>query len=239
MTIYKESVCIIQAYFKMKLTRKQYLNIVSFEKLYSSVVWPRKEKNVFVVGNFTYPPWTVQLRMEYCNLRKINVKYLTNLSPGTYLYYFIVDGIRLHCKEKAKETNENGQVYNVLQVRKRIKCNPVYLELEAFELNERNSESKNQSVDMKKETMVECKTQENKKHSKTMKNELNKHKDRIIQVENKAEEPNAYKQLSNEFKSFPISKKEDSSQDIIKEKEGKAEIDFTLAFDFAQNDYYL
>lgn len=45
-----------------------------------------------MVGNFTSPPWERPLRLDFCKLRKIYVKYLKNLPYRIIEFKFIVDG---------------------------------------------------------------------------------------------------------------------------------------------------
>ena len=48
-----------------------------------------------VIGDMTDPPWKVKVKMNYCKLREIFVKYLPKLENGTYNYSYIVDGVAL------------------------------------------------------------------------------------------------------------------------------------------------
>ncbi len=87
----------IQAWHKMRHVRKRYIQLLQYEKAYTSVKWTHETgKEVSLVGDFTAPAWKVVLRMEYCSLRRIFVKYLANLKEGEeYCYSFIVDGRKL------------------------------------------------------------------------------------------------------------------------------------------------
>ena len=47
---------------------------------------------VQVIGSFTNPPWEKKVELDYCPLRRIFVKYMSNLSEGTHMIKFLVDG---------------------------------------------------------------------------------------------------------------------------------------------------
>lgn len=81
----------------MRHTRRRYIEVLQYEKAYTSVKWTHEVKNeVSLVGDFTMPVWKVFLRMEYCSLRGVYVKYLANLKEGEeYCYSFVVDGRKM------------------------------------------------------------------------------------------------------------------------------------------------
>lgn len=68
---------------------------------------------VQVVGSFTSPAWKCPLRLEYCRLRKIYVKYLKNLPKGRIELKFIVDGEYV-CDGRLPTFLCNGIVNNYL-----------------------------------------------------------------------------------------------------------------------------
>ena len=72
--------------------KKQYKEMRSYERDYVSVKWIGPGKTIELIGNMTNPPWTLSLKMDYCTLRGIHVKYFSKLKEGTYYYNYIVDG---------------------------------------------------------------------------------------------------------------------------------------------------
>lgn len=70
-----------------------------------------------VIGSFTNPPWGKRVELDFCPLRGIYVKYINNLSEGTYLIKFIVNG-EFKCDRHILpiETDASGNVNNVLEI---------------------------------------------------------------------------------------------------------------------------
>jgi Glycogen recognition site of AMP-activated protein kinase len=73
--------------------------------------------NVEVVGNFTNPPWSKRVELDFCPLRGIFVKYINNLTEGTYLIKFIVNG-EYRCDDHLLPTvtDSSGHINNVLEI---------------------------------------------------------------------------------------------------------------------------
>ena len=82
----------IQRRFRMKIEREQYKQIIKMERSYNYIKWPLEGKEVEIVTNFTNPRWKKELKLWFCPLRKIFVKYLKNLRPGVYQLKYKVDG---------------------------------------------------------------------------------------------------------------------------------------------------
>ncbi len=79
----------------MKVARLRYRRIIKFERKFHSLKWSHLQKeghSVVVIGSFTSPPWEKELKLDFCKIRKIYVKYLKNLPHGRFEFKFIVDG---------------------------------------------------------------------------------------------------------------------------------------------------
>jgi len=72
--------------------RRLYKNIIFYESAYVSLKWTKPSINVEIIGDMTDPPWIARLKMDYCKLRHIFVKYFSRLKSGIYYYNYIVDG---------------------------------------------------------------------------------------------------------------------------------------------------
>ena len=72
--------------------RKLYRQISYYENSYTSIKWTGPGANAQIIGDMTNPPWAVKIKMDYCQLRHIYVKYFSDLNKGIYYYNFIVDG---------------------------------------------------------------------------------------------------------------------------------------------------
>lgn len=70
-----------------------------------------------VIGSFTNPPWKRKVGLDFCPLRGIYVKYINNLSEGTYLIKFIVNG-EFKCDDHLLPiaTDSSGNTNNVLEI---------------------------------------------------------------------------------------------------------------------------
>lgn len=124
--------------------RKLYKEVKRYEKNYASVKWAGPGKCIELIGSMTKPPWTIRLKMDYCNLRHIHVKYFSKLKEGIYYYNYIVDGtmcvdknnseisyMRLRCNQ-LKVAGKLGQTkdmpfnwYNIKQIPKKLEANYV------------------------------------------------------------------------------------------------------------------
>jgi hypothetical protein len=93
------------------------------ERNYISLKWVpsqssfASQNNVEVIGTFTSPPWSKRVELEFCPLRGIFVKYISNINEGTYLLKFIVNG-EFRCNEMhlPVATDASGYVNNVLEI---------------------------------------------------------------------------------------------------------------------------
>ena len=69
-----------------------------------------------VIGSFTSPPWEKKVELDFCPLRGIFVKYMSNLTEGTYLIKFIVDG-EFKCDPNLPVTTDSsGHLNNILEI---------------------------------------------------------------------------------------------------------------------------
>lgn len=71
---------------------------------------------VQVIGSFTNPPWQKRVELDFCPLRKIFVKYMSNLSEGTHLIKFIVDGEFMCDPNFPVTTDFTGHLNNILEI---------------------------------------------------------------------------------------------------------------------------
>ena len=71
---------------------------------------------VQVIGSFTNPPWEKKVELDYCPLRRIFVKYMSNLSEGTHMIKFLVDG-QFKCDPLFPViTDSTGHLNNILEI---------------------------------------------------------------------------------------------------------------------------
>lgn len=91
----KEAVNKITKNMKCFYIRSLYLKLKNSEKSHISIRWidDPMPKRVQVIGSFSNPPWQKLITLEFCPLRKIFIKYLTDIQEGIYLIKFIVDGV--------------------------------------------------------------------------------------------------------------------------------------------------
>ena len=84
----------IQKNFKRFITMKRYKEVLSYEKTLPSIKWSSSISNVkeiYIVGSMN--KWNQKIKMTYCRLRRIYVKYIDGLKRGKdYEIKFIVDG---------------------------------------------------------------------------------------------------------------------------------------------------
>lgn len=69
-----------------------------------------------VIGSFTNPPWERKVELDFCPLRAIFVKYMSNLTEGTYLIKFIVDGEFKCDMHLPVITDASGHHNNLLEI---------------------------------------------------------------------------------------------------------------------------
>lgn len=97
--------------------------MLELERNYISLQWVpssssfASQNNVEVIGSFTTPPWSKRVELDFCPLRGIFVKYINNISEGTYLIKFIVNG-EFKCNNQLLPitTDELGYINNVLEI---------------------------------------------------------------------------------------------------------------------------
>eukprot|EP00347_Sterkiella_histriomuscorum_P019174 403342653 len=110
---------IIQKNFKRYVTQQIYSRVVEFERNYLSLKWTSRSPqphHVQVVGSFTNPPWEKKVELDYCPIRCIFVKYMSNLTEGTHLIKFIVDG-QFQCNPAFPVTTDStGHLNNILEI---------------------------------------------------------------------------------------------------------------------------
>ncbi len=89
-----KSVIMIQKHMKRHLVQKRYKKILAKEKAYSNVKWRYSGKKVYVIGELCKPHWVHKIKLKWCPLRGIYVKYFKMpLDPmKQYRYLFVVDG---------------------------------------------------------------------------------------------------------------------------------------------------
>ena len=105
------------------MTQNLYQKVLELERNYISLKWVPSQSsfvshhNVEVIGTFTSPPWCKRVELEFCPLRGIFVKYISNISEGTYLLKYIVNG-EFKCNEVHLPiaTDPCGYVNNVLEI---------------------------------------------------------------------------------------------------------------------------
>jgi hypothetical protein len=73
-------------------------------------------KKVQVLGSFTNPPWGRRIDLDYCPLRGIFVKYMSNLTEGSHLIKFIVDGDFKCSNDLPITTDSLGFKNNILEI---------------------------------------------------------------------------------------------------------------------------
>eukprot|EP00826_Nyctotherus_ovalis_P018330 TRINITY_DN15475_c0_g2_i1.p1 TRINITY_DN15475_c0_g2~~TRINITY_DN15475_c0_g2_i1.p1 ORF type:complete len:390 (+),score=27.70 TRINITY_DN15475_c0_g2_i1:371-1540(+) len=73
-------------------TRKLYKEVKFYERNFISIKWTGEGKEAMLIGDMTSPPWIERIKMDYCALRRIHIKYFLQLDNGTYYYNHIVDG---------------------------------------------------------------------------------------------------------------------------------------------------
>jgi hypothetical protein len=63
----------------------------------ASLYWEKKAQKVYVVGNFTYPQWTVKIPMKWSSRKGIHQAFIDGIKEGS-LFKFVVDG-EYECSE--------------------------------------------------------------------------------------------------------------------------------------------
>ena len=115
----------IQKHYKRYLTHHLYVKVLDLERNYISIKWTNNKhakgpaggpRAVQIIGSFTNPPWEKKVDLDYCPLRGIFVKYMSNLSEGTYLVKYIIDG-QFRCDPVlTMATDSSGHLNNVLEI---------------------------------------------------------------------------------------------------------------------------
>jgi len=249
----------IQSLQRMWKTRKLYLKIVGFEHTFSVIKYIKPAKSVEIVGTFTKPIWKVKLKLDYCKLRNIFVKYLANLGAGNnYQYMLIIDGIRtnvikiLHVEPRSSKILGKSLSRNLSHHSK--SSNISSKEIKEI-IPEPNSSVKVVTPDKKSPLEIAPKSVETETATQTVTKTW------------KDIEKSIGSEPESEFLAFQISKKEQGSaekpikiqeEDKIKETEedlltleterqtiekgktesGKTDINFDFAFDNIADDYY-
>ena len=85
------------------------------------IYWRYFAKNVFIAGNFTYPPWKVEIPLVYS--KYLNGFYSgffieNKLSPGDYALKFIVDGCWLCDGHYPLSQDSEGNYNNIITINK-------------------------------------------------------------------------------------------------------------------------
>ncbi|CDW81359.1 UNKNOWN [Stylonychia lemnae] len=115
----ERSAVIIQKHYKRYAVQQLYSRVIEFERNYLSIKWSVQEPmphNVQVIGSFTNPPWEKKVELDYCPLRRIFVKYMSNLSEGTHMIKFIVDS-QFKCDPYFPViTDSTGHLNNILEI---------------------------------------------------------------------------------------------------------------------------
>lgn len=114
----------IQSVFKAHSTRKLFKKILDYERRYKSVKWTGPGSDVAIIGDMTDPPWIAKLRMDYCKLRHIFVKYFAKLKSGIYYYNFVVDG-EIRVADRQPVFNHMGIECNIFEVSEQPKVQPI------------------------------------------------------------------------------------------------------------------
>lgn len=95
--------------------------MLEFERNYISLKWCPQDseplpRSVEIVGSFTNPPWEKKVQLDYCPIRRIFVKYMSNLSEGTHLIKFLVDG-QFKCDPNFPITTDStGHPNNIIEI---------------------------------------------------------------------------------------------------------------------------
>jgi hypothetical protein len=102
------------------MTQKLFKKVLEFERNFISISWEpiegKEVKDVYVIGSFTNPPWEKKVELDYCPLRGIFVKYMSNLNEGTYLIKFVVDGEYKCNPNFTTITDAQGHFNNIIKI---------------------------------------------------------------------------------------------------------------------------
>lgn len=105
----------MQALFKGKKIRRMYKQIMYCEKTYHSVKWTEGGNDIALIGSLTDPPWISKLRMDYCPLRKIYVKYFSKLNKGIYYFNYLING-EIKSSHRYPKGKYEGMECNILRI---------------------------------------------------------------------------------------------------------------------------
>ena len=109
----------IQKHYKRYITSHLFQKVLDLERNYISIKWTDMKTNprtVQIIGSFTNPPWEKKVDLDYCPLRGIYVKYMSNLTEGTYLIKYLVDS-QFRCDPiLPMATDSSGHLNNVLEI---------------------------------------------------------------------------------------------------------------------------
>lgn len=113
LTIRSQAAIKLQRNIRRIITQRMTQNIFMYEKNFHSLKWKYNAGEVFVIANFTKPAWQKEIRLDFCPLREIFVKYFRNIPPGVYEIKFIVDHEYL-CDGKLPIVRDKEGNYNNL-----------------------------------------------------------------------------------------------------------------------------
>jgi len=112
-TIRSEAAVKLQRNVRRIITQRMARDIFLYEKNFHSLKWKYNANEVFVIANFTKPAWQREIKLDYCPLREIFVRYFRNIPPGVYEIKFIVDHEYL-CDGKLPIVRDHKGNYNNL-----------------------------------------------------------------------------------------------------------------------------
>ncbi len=106
----------IQNCLEINRNKKRFKRIKGLEDTFNSIRWTNEAKNVMFIANFTNPPWQKIVKLDFCHLRNIYIKYLKNIEPGEYKIKFIVDG-KYCCFDKLPMIKDpQGNFNNIVEM---------------------------------------------------------------------------------------------------------------------------
>ncbi len=84
----------IEKNVKRYFIQAKFKRIMVKERSYPSIKWIYSGKTVYVIGEMTRPHWVTKLKLKWCPVRGIYVKYFkAPLDPSkVYKYLYVVDG---------------------------------------------------------------------------------------------------------------------------------------------------
>jgi serine/threonine protein phosphatase PrpC len=108
----------IQKIVKGYLVRKD-LYFIKNRKLLLLITWEKPANLVYIIGDFTNPPWMHQIPLLYSKTISLfySAFFLENhIHPGRYFFKFCVDGIWLCDDKRPKIQDREGNLINFLTV---------------------------------------------------------------------------------------------------------------------------